>query len=249
MLATANATKLAARVVIECKEHALIYTGKIEMVKDPGISGLGGGGHLDCYIKLQSPRKHKSQRIQILISDREKSNFPRLATQSERIVFRVRAGAIDEETKFLYESEVSNAFSPDQLGDAVVCVSELDTDVDLPPGPLPKFPEALLGDSSFRNATSKYLVFIDEKGKLLKAIPTLKMHPEIDKASRLYLDSAKFKRGKKDKEPAAYYTTVAIRFFKNARAKRKLARARQTPKHQTNHFCFHEPGFLMNPLE
>lgn len=203
-----------SRVILQQKKHAMFYTGTIEMAIDPEIAGMGGGGHLDCYVTLRSPKAHEGQRIQILISDNDRSNFPRLATQSDRIVFRVRTGAIDKTTRFLYESEVNTAFTPDKLPPNLLCISELDRYHDLPKGPLPKFPKALANDPSFRKAISRFLIFIDEEGKLSKAIPVKKSRPEINEATQQYLDKATFKIGKKDGNPVPYYTEVSLHFLK-----------------------------------
>lgn len=203
-----------SRVLVEKNKNALLYTGTIEMTKDPEIRGMKGSGHIDIYVTLNSPKEHKDQRIQILISDRKNSKFPKLATQSDRIVFRARTGAITKKTKFLYESEVSGALTPDRLRKDIICVSELDKYVDLPSGPLPKIPAEMAKNTAAKSTSSKYLVFIDENGKLARALPMKKTAPAIDAASRQYLESAKFKIGKKDGTPTTYYNIVVLLFLK-----------------------------------
>lgn len=202
------------RVILQQKKHSQFYTGIIEMAKDPDIQGMDGGGFLDCYVSLKSPKEHEGQRIQILISDHDRSNFPRLATQSERIVFRVRSGAIKKDTRYLYESEVNTAFTPDRLPPNFHCVSELDRYIDVPKGPLPAFPKTLSDDPSFRKNICRFLIFIDEKGKLRKELPLTKSPKAIKAATRQYLENARFKIGKKDGKPVPYYTEVSMLFTK-----------------------------------
>lgn len=201
---------LSARVVIEGNARVLLCTGKIEITSESGIVGLSGASQLNCFITLESPAKHRGQRIQILIADNEKSNLPKLAKQSERITLRLVAASVQKDTDFLYDSEILDAFSPDAIPAQFLCASELDRNVNVPRQPRPKIPDSLKNDAGFYRGFSKFLVLVDETGALVSAIPFHNSHPEVKQATLEYLQAAKFAVGKKDKKPSSYYHLVSV---------------------------------------
>lgn len=211
---TLPVSNMIAAAKIEGKNTAILVTGRIEANQATNIIDLGGSSSFTCFITIKSPRKFEGQRVEILIADMEKSNLPKLAKNGDLIALRLGSGALDKNTDFIYDSEITDAFNPSALPEGYVCVSELDRYHDLPSRNRPKLPKVLKDDPEFTSGIVRYLVLINEQGKVHEVILFYSSHPELDTETVRYINSTNFKIGKKDRETTGYYQYVVAVFRK-----------------------------------